>query len=59
LRRKLGLREEHGFVLRAVYKQGYQLISVQSRVSKPIPDRAALSDFTAGLGQASTSTGLQ
>jgi DNA-binding winged helix-turn-helix (wHTH) protein len=32
LRKKLELRQENGFLLRAVYKQGYQLVAVPSEV---------------------------
>jgi DNA-binding winged helix-turn-helix (wHTH) protein len=31
VRRKLGLHGEHGFLLRSVYGQGYQLVAVQRR----------------------------
>lgn len=52
VRRKLGLHGEHGFLLRSVYGQGYQLVAVQRRGSSvagvaTVPTAAARSEAAA------------
>ncbi|WP_432725924.1 winged helix-turn-helix domain-containing protein [Variovorax sp. W6] len=43
VRRKLGLHGEHGFLLRSVYGQGYQLVAVQRRGSSAVAAAAIAS----------------